>query len=144
MAHWMSVPELEATLQEMNTRPVDVDLLRTAVGAIVETLDRPVRPVKIDNHLVTFEYPGLIFYNVRVLDDEYHVLFQHEAAQATRVYGFTDELAWRICGYPCSPAEMRQARKKAESQGIIDKKLSASFFHWRRRTSGAEDMLRQA
>jgi hypothetical protein len=140
----MSVPELEEALEQMNTQPVDVDLLRAAVVAIVETLNRPVRPVKIDSHVVTFEYPGLIFYNVRVTDDEYHVLFQHEAAQATRIYGFTDELAWRICGYPCSPAEMRGARKKAESVGISSKKLPASFFRPRRRGSDAQDASPQS
>ncbi len=133
MAHWMSVPELEAALQEMNKQPADLDVLRAAVTTIVETLNRPVKTMNHEK-VVTFEYPGLIFHNVRVMDDEYHVLFQHEAAQATRVYGYTAELAWRICGYPCSPAEMREAREKAVSQGIMDKKLPAHFFHWRRRS----------
>ena len=146
MAHWMSVPELEAALREMNARAADVDVLRAAVAAIVEMLNRPVRPVKIDSQdrIATFEYPGLIFYNVSVMDDEYHVLFQHEAAQATRIYGYTDELAWRICGYPCTPAEMREARRRAESVGITGKKLPASFFRPRRRASGAQDASSQS
>ena len=143
MAHWMSVPVLEAALQEMNERPADLETLRAAVAVIVETLNRPAKTV-IYEKLVTFEYPGLIFYNVRVKDDEYHVLFQHEAAQATRIYGYTGELAWRICGYPCSPAEMREAKKKAESQGISNKKLSASFFRPRRKTSDAQDAPHQS
>ncbi len=137
MAHWMSLPHLEAALQEMNERQTDLDVLRAAVAAIVEALNRPVKTVRYEK-LVTFEYPGLIFYNVSVTDDEYHVLFQHEAAQATRMYGYTDELAWRICGFPCSPAEMREARKRAESQGITNKKLPASFFRPRRKTSGGQ------
>ncbi len=137
MAHWMSLPHLEAALQEMNERQTDLDVLRAAVAAIVEALNRPVKTVRYEK-LVTFEYPGLIFYNVSVTDDEYHVLFQHEAAQATRMYGYTDELAWRICGFPCSPAEMREARKRAESQGITHKKLPASFFRPRRKTSGGQ------
>jgi hypothetical protein len=137
MAHWMSEPELEAALQEMNKQPTDLDVLRAAVAVIVETLKRPVKTVK-QQKVVTFEYPGLIFFNVSVGDGEYHVLFQHEAAQATRIYGYTDELAWRICGYPCSPAEMREARKKAEGQGITSKKLPASFFRPRRKTSKAQ------
>ena len=94
--------------------------------------------------IVTFEYPGLIFHNVRVMDGEYHVLLQHEAAQTNLIYGYTDELAWRICGYPCSPAEMREARKKAESLGITDKKLPASFFRPRRKTSDAQDASPQS
>ena len=143
MAHWMSVPELEAALREMNERSVDMEVLREAVAAIVEILNRPVT-TEILERVVTFRYPGLIFYNVRVMDDEYHVLLQHEAAQATRIYGYTDELAWRICGYPCSPAEMREARKKAESVGITDKKLPASFFRPRRRTSDARDAASQS
>jgi hypothetical protein len=143
MAHWMSVPELEAALQAMNKQQADLEILRAAVAVIVETLNRPAKTV-IYEKLVTFEYPGLIFYNVRVMDDEYHVLFQHEAAQATRIYGYTDELAWRICGYPCSPAEMREAKKKAESQGISGKKLSASFFRARRKTSDAKGASHQS
>jgi len=136
MAHWMSVPHLEAALQEMNAQPVDVDVLRAAVGSIVETLNRPVKTMSHGKN-VTFEYPGLIFYNVRVMDNEYHVHRQHEAAQTNLIHGYTDELAWRICGYPCSPAEMREARKNAESRGITAKKLPASFFRPRRKASGA-------
>ena len=143
MAHWMSVPELEAVLREMNKQPANMDALRAAVAAIVKALNRPVKTVSHEK-VVTFEYPGLIFYNVTIVDDEYHVLFQHEAAQATRIYGYTEEMAWRICGYPCSPAEMREARKKAESQGIMDKKLPASFFRWRRKTGGAEGVSHQS
>ena len=143
MAHWMSVPHLEAALQEMSKQPTDLDVLRAAVAAIVEALNRPVKTVRHEK-VVTFEYPGLIFHNVRVMDDEYHVLFQHEAAQATRIYGYTDELAWRICGYPCSPAEMREARKNAESRGITAKKLPASFFRPRRKASDAQDASPQS
>jgi hypothetical protein len=143
MAHWMSVPYLEAALQEMNKQPTDLDVLRAAVAAIVETLNRPVKTLRHET-LVIFEYPGLIFHNVSVTDDEYHVLLQHEAAQATRIYGYTDELAWRICGYPCSPAEMREARKRAESQGITSKKLPARFFRPRRKTNDARDASHQS
>jgi len=143
MAHWMSVPELEAVLREMNKQPANMDALRAAVAAIVKALNRPVKTVSHEK-VVTFEYPGLIFYNVTIVDDEYHVLFQHEAAQATRIYGYTEEMAWRICGYPCSPAEMREAKKKAESQGISNKKLSASFFRPRRKTSDAQDAPHQS
>jgi hypothetical protein len=143
MAHWMSLPHLEAALHEMNKRPTDLDVLRAAVAAIVEALNRPVKTVSYEK-LVTFEYPGLIFHNVSVRDDEYHVLFQHEAAQATRIFGYTDELAWRICNYPCSPAEMREARKKAESQGITNKILPPSFFRPRRKTSNAKDASHQS
>jgi hypothetical protein len=139
--HWMNVPVLEADLEEMNKRPTDLDVLRAAVAAIVETLNRPVRTVRHEK-LVIFEYPGLIFHNVRVMDGEYHVLFQHEAAQATRIYGYTDELAWRICGYPCSPAEMREAKKKAESLGITNKRLPPSFFRPRRKASDAQGTSR--
>jgi hypothetical protein len=135
--HWMNVPVLEAALEEMSKQPTELDVLRAAVAAIVEALNRPVKTVRHEK-LVIFEYPGLIFHNVRVMDGEYHVLFQHEAAQATRIYGYTDELAWRICGYPCSPAEMREARKKADSLGVTNKKLPPSFFRPRRKTRDAQ------
>jgi hypothetical protein len=137
MAHWMSVPELETTLREMNEKPADLGVLCAAVAAIVDTLNRPAKIVS-QGEIVIFEYPGLIFNNVRVLDDEYHVLRQHEAAQVDLIYGYTDELAWRICGYPCSPAEMRKAREKAKRLGIGGKKLPGRFFRPRRRTSEAE------
>jgi hypothetical protein len=134
MAHWMSVPELEAALREMNKQPAELEVLCAAVAAIVEMLNRPATIVS-QGEMVIFEYPGLIFHNVRVLDDEYHVLRQHEAAQVDLIYGYTDELAWRICGYPCSPAEMRKARSRAESLGITSKKLPGNFFPPRRKAS---------
>jgi hypothetical protein len=138
MAHWMSVPELEAALEEMNKQPADVEVLRKAVAAIVEKLNRPVTTASHER-VVTFAYPGLIFYNVRVEGDEYHVHRQHEAAQAKLIYGYTDELAWRICGYPCSPAEMREARRRAESEGITHKRLPPIFFRPRRKRSDTQD-----
>jgi hypothetical protein len=128
----MDVPELETMLQEMNAQPADIELLRVAVNAIVAELSRPVRAVG-SGRMVTFQYPGLAFYNVSVREDEYRVLLQHEAAQLDVIYGYTDELAWRICGYPCSPAEMREARKRAEAEGITAEKLPPSFFRPRRR-----------
>jgi hypothetical protein len=132
-AHWLSAPELEAMLQDLAAHPADVEKLRAAVEAIVEKLNRPVKIVG-KGKVVTFEFPGLAFYNVSVREDEYRVLLQHEAAQLDLVYGYTDELAWRICGYPCSPAEMREARKKAESLGITNKKLPPSFFRPRKKS----------
>jgi hypothetical protein len=137
MAHWMSVPELETALREMNEKAADLGVLCAAVAAIVDALNRPAKIVS-QGEIVIFEYPGLIFNNVRVLDDEYHVLRQHEAAQVDLIYGYTDELAWRICGYPCSPAEMRKAREKAKRLGIAGKKLPGRFFRPRRKTSEAE------
>ena len=135
MAHWMSVPELEAALREMNEQSPDLGVLCSAVTAIVKTLNRPAKIVSREE-IVIFEYPGLIFHNVRLRDEEYHVRRQHEAAQVDLIYGYTDELAWRVCGYPCSPAEMREAKKRAENLGINTKKLPGSFFRPRRRAGG--------
>lgn len=138
MAHWMDVPDLEMTLQQINGQPVDVAVLRTAVDAIVATLSRPVTTVG-EGEMVTFEYPGLAFYNVRVHAEEYLVRLQHEAAQLEMIYGYTDELAWRICGYPCSPAEMREARKRAAAEGITDKRLPPQYFRPRRKQNERRD-----
>ena len=126
------MPELEAALDAMREQPADLAVLRNAVATIVAALNRPVNTVG-EGRMVTFEFPGLAFYNVSVHGEEYRVLLQHEAAQLDLFYGYTDELAWRICGYPCSPAEMRQARQKAESEGVVDKKLPPRFFRPRRR-----------
>ena len=138
MAHWMDVPELEMVLQQMNEQPADIAVLRTAVNAIVGLLNRPVT-VLGEGRMVTFEYPGLAFYNVSVHAEEYHVLLQHEAAQLDVIYGYTDELAWRICGYPCSPAEMREARKLAAAEGLTEKRLPPRFFRARRRAGERPD-----
>jgi hypothetical protein len=132
MAHWLSVPELEQMLGEMGAQPADIEVLRVAVTTIATKLDRQVKTTG-KGKMVTFEAPGLAFYNVSVRQDEYRVLFQHEAAQLDITYGYADELAWRICGYPCSPAELREARKKAELMGVTDKKLPPSFFRPRRK-----------
>jgi hypothetical protein len=138
MAHWMDVPDLEMTLQQMNQQPAAIGVLRSAVNAIAAALERPVTTAG-DRAMVTFQYPGLAFYNVRVQADEYLVRLQHEAAQLELIYGYTDELAWRICGYPCSPAEMRGARKRAAAEGITDQRLPPQFFRPRRRQSERRD-----
>jgi hypothetical protein len=144
MAHWMDVPELEAMLQEMDVQPVDVETLCAAVAVIAGRLDRPVKTVGRKSAMVTFESPGLKFYNVGVREEEYRVLFQHEAAQLDLVFGYTVDLAWRICGYPCSPADMRQARARAAAEGVRDlKKLPPRFFRPRRR-SNRDDSGRRA
>lgn len=134
MAHWMDVPELEAMLQEINDKPADMDVLRGAVAVIAERLDRKVKTVTRKSVMVTFQSPGLTFYNVAVEDDEYRVLFQHEAAQLDLRFGYTADLAWRICGYPCSPADMREIRVRAEREGVEDlKKIPPRYFRPRRR-----------
>jgi hypothetical protein len=134
VAHWMNVPELEAMLQEINDRPADMDALRAAIAAIAERLDRKVKTVDRKSVMVTFQSPGLTFYNVAVEDDEYRVLFQHEAAQLDLRFGYTADLAWRICGYPCSPADMREIKVRAEREGVEDlKKIPPRYFRPRRR-----------
>jgi hypothetical protein len=135
MAHWLTVPELEALLHDMSVQPADMDVLRAAVGLIAEKLDRRVKTVGGKSRMVTFESPGLTFYNVAVVEKEYHVIFQHEAAQLNRVFDHTPDLAWRICGYPCSPADMRKARVQAARDGLTDlKKLPPQYFRQRRRS----------
>lgn len=134
----MDVPDLEMTLQQINEQPAAIGVLRTAVNTIVASLDRPVTTAG-EGEMVTFHYPGLAFYNVCVRAEEYHVILQHEAAQLDVIYGYTDELAWRICGYPCSPAEMREARKRAAAEGITDKRLPPRFFRPSRRHSAARN-----
>ena len=138
MAHWMDVPELETMLQDMNAKPADMDTLCAAVAIIAEKLDRNVKTVGRKSAMVTFESPGLTFYNVAVKGEEYFVLFQHEAAQLDMTFGYTVDLAWRICGYPCSPADMRAARVRAAQEGFDDlKTLPARFFRPRRRAKPA-------
>ena len=144
MAHWMQVPDLEAMLQEIDAAPASIETLCAAVAVIAETLDRPVKRVGGASPMATFEGVGLRFYNVGVAGDEYRVWFLHEAAQLDIVFGYTADLAWRICGYPCSPEEMREARKKAESVGITDKRLPASFFRPRRKAADARDASLQS
>jgi hypothetical protein len=135
MAHWLEVPELEALLHDMSAQPADVQVLCLAVTMIVEKLDRSVKTVGDKSRMVTFESPGLTFYNVAVREEEYRVLFQHEAAQLDLVFDYTIDLAWRICGYPCSPADMREVRVRAARDGFTDlKKLPRHYFHPRRRS----------
>jgi len=135
MAHWMEVPDLEAMLQEIDAAPASIETLCAAVAVIAETLDRPVKRVGGASPMATFEGVGLRFYNVDVAGDEYRVWFLHEAAQLDIVFGYTADLAWRICGYPCSPADMREARERALREGIEDlKRLPPQFFRPRRRS----------
>lgn len=143
-AHWLGVPELEARLAAIKTDPPDLQLLCAAVNDIAGTLTRRVKMTAGRGAMVTFESPRLAYFNVVVQGNEYHVFYQHEAAQLDLVFQSTEELAWRICGYPCSPAEMRVARERAAREGITDKVLPVRFFRTHRKPTGVANAQPQS
>ena len=49
---------------------------------------------------------------------------------------FTEELAWKICGYRCTPAEMRAARARAARDGFTGEILPNEYFVREHRSRG--------
>jgi hypothetical protein len=127
MAHWLEVPELEAMLQAANERPPSLDLLHECVEAIAVALQRDViregRPP-----VVTFRNHHGAYYNVRVQEEAYRVVYLHSVAQFEFTLTVTEELAWKICGYRCTPAEMRAARVRATRDGFTGEILPNEYF----------------
>jgi hypothetical protein len=134
MAHWLDVPELEARVQAADDMPPSLTLLRECVGAIVAVLDRDVTH-EGQPPIVTFTNHHGAYYNVSVDEEEYQVLYMHHAQIEFRLKR-TGELAWRICGYRCTPAQMRAAKERAEREGFTGDVLPNEYFAREHRARG--------
>jgi hypothetical protein len=126
MAHWLEVPELEARLQAVDEMPPSLTLLRECVDAIAAELEREILQ---EGHppIVTFRNHHGAFYNVSIHEEEYRVFYMHNA-QIEFSLRRTAELAWKICGYRCTPAEMRAARARAAQDGFTGEILPNEYF----------------
>jgi len=126
MAHWLEVPELEARLQAVDEMPPSLTLLRECVDAIAAELEREILQ---EGHppIVTFRNHHGAFYNVSIHGEEYRVFYMHNA-QIEFSLRRTAELAWKICGYRCTPAEMRAARARAAQDGFTGEILPNEYF----------------
>jgi hypothetical protein len=126
MAHWLEVPDLEARLQAVDQQPPSLELLRECVAAIVAALERDVVQ-KGSPPIITFLNHHGAFYNVSIHAEEYQIIYVHHA-HIEFALKRTEELAWRICGYRCTPAEMRAARARAERDGFTGEILPNEYF----------------
>jgi hypothetical protein len=126
MAHWLEVPELEARLQATDDMPPSLMLLRDCVAAIAAELEREISH-EGQPPIVTFRNHHGAFYNVSVHEEEYRVVYMHNA-QIEFALRRTAELAWRICGYRCTPAEMRAAKERAAQEGFTGETLPNEYF----------------
>ncbi len=85
--------------------------------------------------IVTFRNHHGAFYNVSVHGEEYRVVYMHNA-QIEFSLRRTAELAWKICGYRCTPAEMRAARARAAQDGFTGEILPNEYFVREHRSRG--------
>jgi len=127
MANWLEMPELETLLQAANAQPLSLDVLRECVEAIAAAVERKVS-LEGREPVVTFRNHKGAYYNVRVDQGEYRIVYEHAVAQLEFTLDRTEELAWRICGYKCTPAEMRAAKKRAQHDGFLGKILPNEYF----------------
>ena len=97
--------------------PPSLDLLRECVETIAAALERDVVH-EGEPPIVTFRNHHGAYYNVSVHAEEYRITYIH-LARIEFAQRHTEELAWKICGYRCTPAEMRAARARAERDGFI-------------------------
>jgi hypothetical protein len=133
MATWLEMPELEARVKAVDAQPPDLDRLRAAVEAIAASLEREVKTEGSPPHLTFCNHKGA-YYNVKVHHGGYRVLYIHQAAQLEFKQHSTAELAWKICGYKCSPEQMRAAKARAERDGFTGKILPNEYFSAVKRT----------
>jgi hypothetical protein len=126
MAHWLEVPDLEELLGAKDAMPPSLGLLRECVEAIAAALERDVVH-EGEPPIVTFRNHHGAYYNVSVHAEEYRVTYIH-LARIEFAQRRTEELAWKICGYRCTPAEMRVARERAERDGFTGDILPNEYF----------------
>jgi hypothetical protein len=119
---------LEALLQVADAHQPSLDVLRECVEAIAAAVEREFR---LAGHepILTFQNHKGAYYNVRVDQGEYLVIYQHSLARLEFTVDRTEVLAWKICGYKCTPAEMRAARERARCDGFLDKIIPNEYFY---------------
>jgi hypothetical protein len=127
MAHWLEVPELEALVQAADDKPASLDSLHECVLVIAKTLEREVT-LHGGPPMVTFLNHKGAYYNVSVHEEAYRVLYEHSVTQLEFTFERTGALAWRICGYRCTPAEMRDAKARARRDGFTGEILPNEYF----------------
>jgi hypothetical protein len=134
MADWLELPELEARLQATDQMPPSLTLLRDCVAAIAAELEREVLQ---EGHppMLTFRNHHGAFYNVSIHEEEYRIVYMHNA-QIEFALKRTAELAWKICGYRCTPAEMRAAKERAAQDGFTGEILPNEYFVREHRSRG--------
>jgi hypothetical protein len=114
-------------VKDADARPPDLDRLRAAVEAIAAALEREVR-IEGNSPLLTFLNHKGAYFNVKVHHGGYRVLYIHQAAQLEFKQHGTAELAWKICGYKCSPEQMRAAKVRARRDGFTGEILPNEYF----------------
>jgi hypothetical protein len=127
MAHWLAVPDLEAMIETAAEREASLHELQECVEAIIKTLERQVR-YQGRPPMVTYHNHRGAYFNVSVHEGKYRVIYEHQVAQLEFGLERTDDLAWRICGYRCTPAEMRAARERAQRDGFTGEILPNIYF----------------
>jgi hypothetical protein len=121
-------------LQAVDDLPPSLVLLRECVVAIAAELEREILQ---EGHppIITFRNHHGAFYNVSVQEEEYRIVYMHNA-QIEFALRRTAELAWKICGYRCTPAEMRAARERAAQDGFSGEILPNEYFVREHRSRG--------
>jgi hypothetical protein len=136
MASWLEMPELEAMVKAADAKPLGLGVLRECVAAIAVAVEREVQ-IEGDAPVMTFCNHRGAYYNVHLHDGSYRIAYLHQAAQLEFTAERTEVLAWRICGYRCTPVEMRAARERAARDGFTGKILPNEYFEDRKDRDGA-------
>jgi hypothetical protein len=116
---WLEMPELEAQVTAADSKPASLGLLRECVEAIATATERRVKIEPSGSYLRIRNQQDKQF-NVTVRDGEYYGYFQQYAERSESVVRHTAKLSWEICGFMCTPAEMRDARDRARRDGITE------------------------
>src|ERR1700722_7144922 len=134
MAHWLEGPVLGGLVGTKDKMPPSLGLLRECVEAIATALERNVVH-EGEPPIVTFRNHHGAYYNVSVHAEEYRVVYIH-LARIEFAQRRTEELAWKICGYRCTPAEMRAAKARAKRDGFTGDVLPNEYFVREHRNNG--------
>ncbi len=118
MAHWLEVPDLEELLKAKDEMPPSLDLLRECVETIAAALERDVVH-EGEPPIVTFRNHHGAYYNVSVHAEEYRITYIH-LARIEFAQRHTEELAWKICGYRCTPARCAPQGRVPNATGLSE------------------------
>ncbi len=131
------MPDLETLLQAANAQPLSLDVLRECVEAIAAAVERKVS-LEGREPVVTFRNRKGAYYNVRVDQGQYRIVYQHAVAQLEFTLDHTEELAWRICAY--NHARRNEGSQKARpARRIFGQNSSEKVFRGQQEGSEVND-----
>jgi hypothetical protein len=120
--NWLDHPDLEEKIASLDALPPDLDRLVETVRRISEASGKEIRIkpwMRGATPVVSFDKTGTPeSYNVSVEEARYCIAYQYAADRSITHVASTAQLAWKILGFPFSPADACARLERAKELSI--------------------------